>query len=155
MDHATYFKEVVAAYQAEVRGEATFSTLAERTEDPDELEIWTTLTRLEATTRERLTPLLRRHGLDTTPDPDQRRLGRERGEARAIAGFAATIRSMSQSIPPFVTLYGRLELEGPASDQVELAFLNAHEKALFEFSIRALAGDGRESLAPIRALLEK
>ena len=29
MDRATYLREVVAAYQGEVRGEATFATLAQ------------------------------------------------------------------------------------------------------------------------------
>jgi hypothetical protein len=33
MDHAAYLREIVVAYQAEVRGEATFSTLA--LEDPE------------------------------------------------------------------------------------------------------------------------
>ena len=104
MDRATYLKEIVAAYQGEVRGEATFSTLAQSATSGDELEIWRTLSRLEATTRQRLVPLMERHGLDTTPDEAQRRLGQERGEARARAGFAATIKSMTETLPPFVAL---------------------------------------------------
>ena len=155
MEHATYLKEIVTAYQAEVWGEAIFSTLAEHVTSEEEHEIWRTLTRLESTTRQRLLPLLQRHGLDTTPDPDRRRLGQERGRERAAAGFAATIKSMSETLPPFLTLYAQLEAEGPAEDRRELEMLNAHEIALHEFAVRALASGGRDSLAPIRAFLDK
>ena len=154
MEHATYLKEIVDAYQAEVRGEATFSTLAEHVRSEDEREIWQTLTRLESTTRERLIPLLQRHGLDTTPDSEQWRLGQERGRARAAAGFAATIQSMTESLRPYLTLYARLQAAGPAADRSELEFLNAHEIALHEFAMRAAAGGGRDSLAPVWALLD-
>jgi hypothetical protein len=153
MDRATYLREVVSAYQGEVRGEATFATLAQLATDAGEIEIWRTLARLEATTRRRLLPLMERYGLDTTPDEAQRRLGRERAEARAAAGFAATLGSMAERLPPFVALYARLEAEGPAADREELAFLNAHEIALHEYVTRALAGDGREALRPVRKLL--
>jgi hypothetical protein len=152
MDHATYLKEIVTAYQAEVRGEATFATLAEQATNEEEIAIWRTLARLELTTRQRLMPLLERYGLDTTPDADQRRLGQERGKVRAAAGFSATIKSMTETLLPFLKLYARLEAEGPPEDRHELAFLNAHEIALHEFATRALAG-GSDSLAPIRPLL--
>jgi hypothetical protein len=155
MEHATYLKEIVSAYQAEVRGEATFSTLAQHVTSGDEVEIWRTLARLESTTRQRLIPLLQRHGLDTTPDPEQWRLGQERGRARAAAGFAATIQSMTESLLPYLSLYTRLEAEGPAEDRSELAFLSAHEIALHEFAVRASAGGGRDSLAPVWALLDR
>ena len=42
MDRATYLREVVAAYQGEVRGEATFATLAHLATDAGEIEIWRT-----------------------------------------------------------------------------------------------------------------
>jgi hypothetical protein len=155
MEHATYLKEIVSAYQAEVRGEATFSTLAQHVASEDEVEIWRTLARLESTTRQRLIPLLQRHGLDTTPDPEQWRLGQERGRARAAAGFAATIQSMTETLLPYLSLYARLEAEGPAEDRSELELLNAHEIALHEFAVRALAGGGRDSLAPVCALLDR
>jgi hypothetical protein len=153
MDRTTYLKELVAAYQGEVRGEATFSTLAEHATDADEREIWRALARLEATTRQRLMPLMERYGLDTAPSDEQRRLGWERGKARAAVGFSVTIKSMTQSLQPFLALYARLEAEGPAEDQDELRFLNAHEIALHEFAIRALAGGGRDSLKPVWTLL--
>jgi hypothetical protein len=153
MDRATYLKEIVAAYQGEVRGEATFVTLAEQATSEDEIAIWRTLARLEATTRQRLVPLMLRYGLDTTPDTEQRRIGEERGKARAAAGFSATIKSMTETLPPFLKRYARLEAEGPLEDRNELAFLNAHEIALHEFAMRALAGGGRDSLAPVRTLL--
>ena len=153
MDRATYLKEIVAAYQGEVRGEATFSTLAEHATNDEELEIWKTLARLESTTRQRLVPLMERYGLDTAPDEEQRRLGQERGKTRGAAGFSATIKSMTESLPPFLTRYARLEAEGRPEDRNELASLNAHEIALYEFTMRALAGGGRDSLAPIWAFL--
>jgi hypothetical protein len=153
MEREAYLKEIVDAYQAEIWGEAIFSTLAERATSEEEIEIWRTLTRLESTTRERLIPLLQRHGLDTTPDPERRRLGEQRGRDRAATGFAATVKSMTESLPPFLTLYARLRAEGPVEDRSELEFLNAHEIALHEFATRALAGGGRDSLAPIRAFL--
>ena len=153
MDRSTYLKEIETAYQAEVRGEATFATLAERATSPDEAEIWRTLARLEATTRARLIPLMQRHGIDTTPDEEQRRLGRARGERRATDGFAATIESMTESLRPYLTLYARLEAEGPAEDRTELACLNAHEIALHEFATRAHAGQGRQALEAVEAFL--
>ena len=91
MDRAIYLEEIRAAYQAEVWGEAIFSTLAEHATNAVEREIWRTLVLFEATTRQRLVPLLERHGIDTTPDEEQRRLGTERGTARVAAGFAATV----------------------------------------------------------------
>lgn len=153
MNRATYLEEIAAAYQGEVRGEATFSTLAEHATNEEEREIWKTLTRLESKTRQRLMPLMERHGLDTAPDEEQRRLGQERGKARAAAGFSATIKSMTETLPPFLTRYARLEAEGPPEDRNELASLNAHEIALHEFAMSALAGGGRDSLAPVRAYL--
>src|SRR5262245_5011005 len=121
MDRDTYLKELVAAYQAEVWGEAIFSTLADHATNKDEIEIWQTLTLLESTMRQRLIPLLERHGLDTTPDQEQRRLGQERGQARVATGFAATIKSMTEALPPFLTRYARLEAEGPHEGRKELA----------------------------------
>jgi hypothetical protein len=155
MDHAAYLKEITEAYQAEVRGEATFSTLAEHATSREEVEIWRTLERLESTTRQHLIPLLERHGLDTTPDPERRRLGQERGKARAAAGFAATITSMTETLQPYLTRYARLEAEGPPGDRSELHYLNGHEIALYEFAVRAMAGGGRDSLAPVRAFLDR
>src|SRR5262245_5576581 len=155
MEHAAYLKEIVTAYQGEVRGEATFSTLAEHVTSEDEREIWRTLSRLESATRERLLPLLERYGLDPTPDPEQQRLGQERGRARAAAGFAATIKSMTENLQPYLTLYAQLEAEGSAEDRRELEALNAHEIALHEFAVRTLAGDGRDPLAPVRAFLDR
>ena len=155
MDRATYLTEIVAAYQAEVWGEAIFSTLADHATNEEELEIWKTLTSLEATMRQRLIPLLERHGLNTTPDEEQRRLGQERGKTRVAAGFPATIKSMTEALPPFLSRYAQLEAEGPPEDRNELTSLNAHEIALYEFAKRALAGGGRDSLAPIRAFLGK
>jgi hypothetical protein len=153
MDHATYLEELVAAYQGEVRGEAGFATLADRVTDAQEREIWQMLAQLERTTRQRLVPLMEKYGLDTTPDEGQRRLGQERGQARIAAGFAASVSSMTKSLQPYLTLYAKLEAEGPLGDRKELAFLNAHEIALYEFAVRATAGDGREALAPVKALL--
>jgi hypothetical protein len=153
MDRSSYLREIVAAYQAEVWGEAIFATLAELASNDDEREIWRTLTRLEATTRQRLVPLLERHGLDTTPDEEQRRLGRKRGNLRGAAGFSATIKSMTEALPPFLTLYARLEAEGPSEDRAELTFVNTHEIALYEFAKRARAGEGRDALQPIKALI--
>jgi hypothetical protein len=155
MDRATYLKEIETAYQAEVRGEATFTTLAERATNPEEVAIWRTLARLEATTRERLIPLMERHGIDTSPSEEQRRLGRERGEKRAVAGFAAIVNSMTETLKPYLTLYARLEAEGPAEDRKELVCLNAHEAALHEFATRAHAGQGRRALEPVEAFLDE
>lgn len=155
MDRTTYLKEIETAYQAEVRGEATFSTLAQRAASPDEAEIWRTLARLEATTRARLVPLMQRHGIDTTPDEAQRQRGRERGEQRAAAGFAATVQSMTETLQPYLALYARLEAEGPAEDRRELACLNAHEIALHQFATRAHAGRGRRALEPVEAFLDE
>jgi hypothetical protein len=153
MDRTIYLKEIETAYQAEVRGEATFSTLAERATNPDEAEIWQTLARLEATTRERLVPLMQRHGIDTTPDEEQKRRGRERGEKRAADGFSATVKSMTETLRPYLALYAQLEAEGPAEDRKELVCLNAHEIALHEFATRAVAGRGRQALEPVEAFL--
>ena len=155
MDRATYLEEIVAAYQAEVWGEAIFSTLADHATNEEELDIWKTLTRLESTMRQLLIPLMERHGLNTAPDEEQRWRGQERGKMRVAAGFSATIRSMTEALPPFLTRYARLEAEGLPEDRNELASLNAHEIALYEFATRALAGGGRDSLAPIRAFLGK
>lgn len=155
MDRTTYLKEIETAYQAEVRGEATFTTLAERATNPDEIAIWRTLARLEATTRARLIPLMERHGIDTSPSEEQRRLGCERGEKRAAAGFAAIVKSMTETLQPYLTLYAQLEAEGPAEDRKELVCLNAHEIALHEFATRAHAGRGRQALEPVEAFLDE
>jgi hypothetical protein len=152
MDRATYLRELAAAYQGEVRGEAMFRTLAEHAGDAAAAETWRALARLEATTRARLLPLLRRHGLDTLPDPEQERLGRQRGEARAALGHAGAVRAMSDSLPKYVTLYAELAAAGPAEDRDGLAFLNAHELALQQFCARRTAGRD-DALAPVLALL--
>ncbi|MBM3619138.1 MAG: hypothetical protein FJX20_00470 [Alphaproteobacteria bacterium] len=154
MDRTTYLEEIETAYQGEVRGEAGFLILAERATDPEEAAIWRTLARLEATTRACLVPLMRRHGIDTTPDETQRQRGHARGEQRAAAGFAASVAAMTESLLPYLTLYARLEAEGPAEDRPELACLNAHEIALHAFATRAHAGERRAALAPVEAFLD-
>ena len=105
MDRATYLKEIETAYQAEARGEATFSNLADHATNPDEIAIWRMLARVEVTTRARLVPLMERHGIETTPDEKQRRLGRERGEKRAAAGFAAIVESMTETLLPLSLIH--------------------------------------------------
>jgi len=130
MERAAYLKEIVDAYQAEVWGEAIFSTLAEQATSEEEIEIWWTLPK-------------------------------GGGWANSAAGTArprdsaATIKSMTEALPPFLTLHAQLQAEGPAEDRRELEFLNAHEIALQEFATRALAGGGRDSLASIRAFLSR
>jgi hypothetical protein len=65
----------------------------------------------------------------TQYDPRRRaaRLGQEWGKTRVAAGFSATIKSMTEALPPFLTRYARLEVEGPHEDRNELNSLNAHE----------------------------
>jgi hypothetical protein len=152
MDRATYLVEVAAAYQGEVRGEAMFMTLAENATNAGEREAWQTLALLEATTQRRMVPLMERHGLATIPDEEQKRRGRGRARDRLALGFAGAVRAMSESLPPYLVLYARLEAEGPAEDRSELAFLSAHEIALQQFATRTAAGDD-DALAPVRALL--
>jgi hypothetical protein len=152
MDRATYLRELAAAYQGEVRGEAMFRTLAARAGDDTAAETWRTLAKLEAATRERLLPLLRRHGLNTSPDPGQQQLGVERGEARAALGLGGAVRAMSESLPKYLKLYAELAATGPAEDGDGLTFLNAHEIALQQFCARRIAGR-EDALAPVLALL--
>jgi len=54
-------------------------------------------------------------------------LARKWGKTRVAAGFSATIKSMTEALPPFLTRYARLEVEGPHEDRNELNSLNAHE----------------------------
>lgn len=152
MDRETYLSELSAAYQGEVRGEAGFRYLAEHCGNPDEAAAWRLLARLEAMTRATLEPLLRRHGLDTAPDPEQRRAGLERAERRAAMGWAGAIRSMSKTLPAFVERYAALEAGGSTEDKDALAFLSAHEVALQRVCSAVLAGDP-DPLAPVRELL--
>jgi hypothetical protein len=149
MDRATYLRELAAAYQGEVRGEAMFRTLAARAGDDTAAETWRTLAKLEAATRERLLPLLRRHGLNTSPDPGQQQLG---GEARAALGLGGAVRAMSESLPKYLKLYAELAATGPAGDRDGLTFLHAHEIALQQFCARRIAGR-EDALAPVLALL--
>lgn len=154
MERETYLRELAAAYQGEVRGEAGFTALAAGAADADEADRWRLLARLEAATRAKLEPLLRRHGLDTAPDPEQRRAGLQRAERRAAMGWSGAIRSMSESLPAFVERYAALEAAGPAEDKAVLAFLTAHEVALVDFCAAEMAGEP-DSLAPVRELLEE
>ena len=112
MNRATYPEEIVAAYQAEVWGEGIFSTFADHATNEGELEIWKSLARFESTMRQRLIPLMERHGLNTAADEEQRRRGQERGRMRVAAGFSATIKSMTEALPPFLARYARLEAAG-------------------------------------------
>lgn len=146
-----YLRGLADAYQGEVRGEATFRTLAEQADSEDVAAKWRALARLEAATRRALEPLMRRHGLETAPDEAQRRLGVARGEARAALGWQGAMRDMADRLPRFVALYAELEAIGPAEDKAGLAFLTAHEVALQDFARAELAGDA-DPLAPVLAL---
>jgi len=152
MDRESYLSELAEAYQGEVRGEAGFAYLAARAEAAGEAQAWRTLARLEAETRARLEPLLRRHGLDTAPDPAQQAYGRECGERRRRLGWAGAMRAMAETLPDFVRRYAALEAAGPPEDKPGLAFLSAHEVALEEVCRAVLAGDA-DPLAPVRRLL--
>lgn len=149
-----YLARLQAAYQGEVRGEATFLTLAARAGSDEAAAKWRALARLEATTRARLLPLMRRHGLVTAPDEEQRRLGLARAEARAALGWHGAVRALAESVAKYVALYAELEADGPPEDKAGLAFLTAHEVALAAFARAELAGDAAGALAPVLALLD-
>ena len=155
MAEQIYLDGLMQAYQGEVRGEAGFTTQAERATNPDEARKWRVLARLETVTKGRLKPLLEAHGLDTAEDEAQRRRGIERGIARAELGWDQALQAMAKSLPHFIELYGRLEAMAPTQDRDGMAFLMAHEIALLEFVHLELKGEGDVSLDPILPLIDE
>ena len=153
MAEQIYLDGLMQAYQGEVRGEAGFTTQAERATNPDEARKWRVLARLETVTKGRLKPLLEAHGLDTAEDEAQRRRGIERGIARAELGWDQALQAMAKSLPHFIELYGRLEAMAPTQDRDGMAFLMAHEIALLDFVERELNGESDAATAPILALI--
>ncbi len=129
MDRATLSSKSYTAHtQGEVRGEATFATSAHLATGVDEIgDLWRTPARLEATTRQRLVARWNAAGLDTTPDEAQEAVLAGTGRGRAAAGFAATLSSMAEVLPPFVASMRRLGSGRPPGDRGGTGIPHAHE----------------------------
>jgi hypothetical protein len=145
VDQELYLREIQAAYNGEVRGEAFFRALADQPAlNPIRAQLLV-LAQLEAQTRARLEPLVRRLGLDAGVHAADAGDGVDRAARWDRFGPAEAIARLDDLIVPFVQRYDALAEAAAEEDRIFLDFLAAHERALASFS--RLARDGRSDTA--------
>jgi hypothetical protein len=153
LDRRLYLQEIQAAYDGEVRGEAFFTALADQPPMGKLRESLLVLARLESQTRRRMEPLLARHGLDVTQDPEDAGDGFDRAASWGGMTPDAAVARLHDLVLPFVGRYDALADAATDEDRDILNFLAAHERALETFANLARAGQYDRALADVLALL--
>jgi len=139
------------SYEGEVLGEALFSRLAEREDDPERRRQLQVLTVLERSTKELATPVLARRGL-TCDVESVRAAAFEMAHAVVALPWAQFLGSFQPVISEYLARYRRLV--DLADDGAERAIAEAyvqHELALETFLRRAL---GEEPGDPTDVILD-
>ena len=139
----------VKSYQGEVLGEAYFSRVSEKADDPGEKSKLQALATLERCTKELLAPSMERLGIPTDPDPASLEV------AAALAAdydYPAMIGSLPAVTGEYLGYYTSLRALVDEQDAGAVNLLIAHEMALELFARREIAGEKDTSLDAIRAL---
>ena len=143
----------IESYQGEVLGEALFSAMADRQEDPERRAQLEVLVDLERSTKQLAEPVFERKGLDRGDTAATLKSASELADALAVMPWAEFVASIEPVTEQFLLKYR--ELVELATDDFEREIAEAyvaHELALAAFARRASGKESGEPLELIRAL---
>jgi len=148
-----YRKQVEAAYQGEVYGEAMYAAIADSMTDPDQAHKWAVLTRLETRTKADMLAVVHRLGGDTRELASSRERGLQEAQRYIGLPWQELMELFSRELDPVIAEYACLERNCPAEDAAALARLTRHEVVARQFCQLEIQGQGQRSLEPILEFL--
>jgi hypothetical protein len=143
----------IESYQGEVLGEALFSAMADREEDPEHRSLLEALVLLERSTKQLAEPVFERKGLDRGDTAATLTSARELADVVATMTWVEFLASLEPVTEQFLLKYR--ELVELATDDFEREIAEgyvAHELALAAFARRGLGKESGEPLELIFAL---
>lgn len=151
-----YAEGMLLAYCGEVRGETTFTAMAEHEPDPVARQMWSKVAEVEALTGAILAPIARRlHGPVGAETRAARTEGRTRAAERRGVEWRRIAEAYEPDLPVFLARFEALEALGPLEDRAALSQLTAHSRA-FGDCIRAwLGGDAAGALGHLQSYLDR
>jgi hypothetical protein len=154
MESLSYSDIVRSAYEGELLGEMTYRRFARLCEDADNRVKLSAVADLEERTHRTLQPLAVRLGIQPATERLEAR-AQERARDLARLSWPAFLDKARSDWPPYITRFAMLAARAEPGDELALAFLVDHEKALVEFiDLEHRGAPASVSLAPIRALLD-
>jgi len=152
-----YARDILLAYQGEIRGAVTFDAMARHESDPVARGVWEKVAELEALTRDAVAPLAER--LLGPLDPDAHAAVREEALARAAARRGVPCEQIARDYLPdlarFVARFDDLLERTPSADRPVVEQLRAHSQA-FGACIRAwLDGNPNAALGHLQDYLDR
>lgn len=148
-------QQIHTAYQAEIRGEAFFRSLAGFTCDQANRRALMLLAELEYQTGERLGEVLHRLGVEAIPDPVQISAGRFRASEWRHLSWHDAVVQLKELAYPYLEVYDRMAQESGPETREALAWLAEHEHALYAFACTALQGQPDEAMDVITSFLAR
>ena len=153
MGMQNYLTELLDWYRGEIAGEAFFSALAQRAEEPGQAAKWQTLARLEHLVADRLRPELKARGVEIPAAAADVRRGQESALEYLDLPWQQTLGRLRPYLDDYVREFQEAESRMPQDLQPLAQFVTAHERLLLEFVIREIDDGGRHSLDGARQLL--
>ena len=142
------------AYKGELFGEALFAAFAERENDPERIEKFRVLERIEGTTASQLRPLVDAAGIGVRAEDEA--ASRAQGVELGSTGidWDGFVKGLHDALPSFLADFVRLRTLAPEPSDPALVALIAHEQAINAFAELELAGKADCSLAVLHWHLE-
>lgn len=133
-------------YQGELVGEAFFSELTKRYEDPDQRYKLATLLQLETETAARLRPAVLELGLELSYLDEYRRMCEQFLEACEGMDWDRFMVFFEEAVAPFVERYAEIAKTAPPEFRDLAQSMVAHEQAIQTFARLECSGDSERSL---------
>ena len=149
-----HLAELLDWHRDEISAQAMFEELARATREVGCARKWQALARLENHVASRIQAALAARGVAVPPpDADQHRRTEAANPYLGLS-WRDALADMRPMLVQYVRDFEAAESRMPA-DLLPLArFVTAHEQALLDFVTRELDGDGKDSLDPVRSVLE-
>lgn len=148
-----YRKQVEAAYQGEVYGEAMYAAIAASMTDPVRAGKWQTLVELEIRVKAVMRDVVSRLGGDTIELESSRHRGLADAQKYIGLPWKELMSLFSRELDPVIAEYAALEQRCPPADAPALRALTEHEVVAKAFCERELAGQADSSLEPVTSFL--
>ena len=141
-------------YQGELVGQAFFSEVTKRYEDPDHRYKLATLLQLETETAARLRPAVLELGLELSYLDEYRRMCEEFLKACEGMDWARFMVFFEEAVGPFVERYAEIAEMAPPEYRDLAESMVAHERAIQTFARLECSGDSERSIDDVVQLLD-
>jgi hypothetical protein len=148
-----YLKQVEAAYQGEVYGEAMYSAIAASMTDPVQAGKWHTLVELETRVKAVMRDVVARLGGDTTELESSGLRGHADAQKYIGLPWNELMSVFSSELDPVIAEYAALEKGCPPEDAPALRALTEHEVVAKAFCEREMSGQVDSSIEPVTSFL--